>query len=96
MSALDRKLTGKDELVRNQPATPEEWLERGRGEWYLSDGGYSRFGFNDGTGRIFCTSNSLGRVKESWASAAEEIGRVETLLRAVYERHGYTFGGPIP
>ena len=98
MLNLDCALTGKPakavaDQIRNQAGnlSPEDWLESGAGEWYLSDGGYSRLGFNETTGHLFVTDNSLPRVKEAWGRCSELIADVETLLRAVYTRHGITF-----
>ena len=34
--------------------------------YYLSDGGYSRIGISDDTGKLFLTYNSTDRVKERW------------------------------
>ena len=98
MLNLDCALTGKPaqhvaNQIHNQAGntSPDEWLEKGGGEWYLSDGGYSRLGFNENTGHLFVTDNSLPGVKESWGRCSELVADVEELLRAVYARHGITF-----
>jgi hypothetical protein len=88
MFNLDTALTGhleKDVLhmVLDQPATPEAWFDRGD-VWYLSDGGYSRVGFNLGHG-LYLTSSSRDEVKQAWECCKELRDEVENMLTTVYD-----------
>jgi hypothetical protein len=88
MFNLDTALTGKSEkdvlhTIGDQPSNPEEWF--GRGDvWYLSDGGYSRVGFNLGHG-LYLTSSSRDEVKLAWEHCKELRDEVENLLLTVYD-----------
>lgn len=67
--------------------TPEAWIDRG-GEWYLSDGGYSRVVYGE-DGKLFLTSNSTDKAKARWKNEPTVQGLVtyvERLMREAYDR----------
>jgi hypothetical protein len=91
MFNLDAALTGHAHrlddvlnMVRNQPSTAAKWIDRG-GEWYLSDGGYSRICFSEVNDfRLFVTSNSTDKVKSAFSRCSELVSDVENALRRAY------------
>jgi hypothetical protein len=94
MVALDAMLTGKSEeqvaqQIHHKPDSVEKWWKRG--EWYLSDGGYSRLWLNEE--KIFVTDNSLERVKESWDLDAPEVVRVRNLVREFFKTQDWDWQG---
>ncbi len=89
--ALDVALTGKPfaRAVKTQNdhskefnEDPETWFLFGTDVYYLSDGGYSRIGFNEETSKLFITSNSLDKPKELW----DTCGVVIALRREIEMR----------
>lgn len=68
---LDCALTGKTYYEAAHTAKNQ----RGRfpldDVYYLSDGGYSRVGFNRETGKLFLTYNSRDEVREVWPRCEE-------------------------
>jgi len=61
------------------PDTPDKWFAQG-GEWYLSDGGYSRVVYSEETGRLFLTSNSRDQVKARWDEALPQRAKAEAII----------------
>jgi len=60
--------------------------------YYLSDGGYSRIGIDDLSGKLYLTSNSLDKPKEKWKTpeAQQLINNIEQdiqTLRGKYEEN---------
>lgn len=96
MQALDMFLTRKtqrdvEHTSRNSSIQrPEDFIE-GRGDncYYLSDGGYSRIGFNLETGRLFPTYNSLPIVFERWEFCKELRREVESEIHQAGIRLGW-------
>jgi len=98
MAKLDQALTGKDWRTVTQQAysykdkfsDPEYMFgfAYGGDVYYLSDGGYSRVGVSDESGKLFPTSNSLDKVKNNWnAPAAQSIIKdVEQDIAKIRER----------
>lgn len=84
LAALDYCLTGK----RPQGHQPEhdlyKWLEGGE-LFYLSDGGYSRLGYDrfSGTDKIFLTSGSTEKVRENWRQVQFLRERIEDLMKEI-------------
>lgn len=85
VQALDAALTGKDSRTvantwRNDAGrhNPANWPCAG--EYHLSDGGYSRLGWNHTTSRLFLTSNSRDEAKTRWANCRELIADVEAAV----------------
>ena len=79
---LDAALTGKGsqdvaQTWRNKPRhhEPANWFEAG--EYYLSDGGYSRVFWSIWSECLCLTSNSTDAVKARWANCKELIADVE-------------------
>jgi hypothetical protein len=76
LADLDNFLTNKTyndvcHTSHSQKFSEERFLLGSSSIYYLSDGGYSRIGFNHDTKKLFLTSNSLNRPKKNWESAKE-------------------------
>lgn len=84
LAYLDAALTRKDWRTVSDPNK----LARANVEtiasetYYLSDGGYSRIGYDVETGRIFLDSVSRQEVKDGWKFCKELIADVEKSLAA--------------
>jgi hypothetical protein len=77
--SLDTALTEKtqretEQTGRNQNASAETLYMN---TYYLSDGGYSRVGYDMSTERVFLDSLSLPKVRENWAKCTDLIREVE-------------------
>ena len=86
---LDSALTGKNWHTVNHTwnvynRSPDWFINRG--EYYLSDGGYSRIIF--GRTGLFLTSNSRDEVKAAWMRCSELINDINTLLFDYAEKNG--------
>jgi hypothetical protein len=87
MLHLDRALTGKEWTQALHTArqkrwnTALDWLSN-YDIWYLSDGGYSRIGFDWESRRLFLCSESREEVKAEWPHCSTQIAAVEAALRA--------------
>src|SRR6516164_7199915 len=87
VQALDLALTGKlpHEVARSwrnsDPShhDPASWAYASDC-YYLSDGGYSRIGYNVETGHLFLTSNSREAVRQQWRDCKELIAGVEQAI----------------
>ena len=71
---LDCKLTGK--ATKLNSLNIEEFVLN-HGEYYLSDGGYSRIIFDGDNMNLRYTSNSLQKVKDRWGDCTELIKNIE-------------------
>jgi len=70
---LDIALTGRTmKNIDDYARTAELMLDQTRGEYYLSDGGYSRVWMDLDKGRAWVTDNSTAEVKHRWKALAEE------------------------
>jgi len=93
MLRLDVALTASVDVERvantirdNGAASAEAWLEKG-GEWYLSDGGYSRVVYGEERGKLFLTSNSTDKAKARWNDLTVR-GLAIYVERLMREAHG--------
>jgi hypothetical protein len=70
---LDIALTGRTmQNIHDYARSAELMLDQTRGEFYLSDGGYSRVWMDLDDGRAWVTDNSTAEVKRRWKALAEE------------------------
>lgn len=88
MAQLDLALTGKPESrvehTASQHFSSAQAMLDDTGDrlYYLSDGGYSRVGFNTRTGRLYLSSVSLEKPKAAWDSTAALRAEIEAYFRA--------------
>ena len=58
--------------------------------YYLSDGGYSRIGYDDCPDRLYLTYNSTNKVRDRWNSGDEDIeGLKREVKKLVVALGGY-------
>lgn len=70
---LDIALTGRTmKNMHDYARSAELMIEETRGEFYLSDGGYSRVWMDLDEGRAWVTDNSTAEVKRRWKALAED------------------------
>jgi hypothetical protein len=89
LACLDAVLTGKYSAdvvhtAKFNAATPEMFAF-GDSLYYLSDGGYSRIGYNNSAKKLFLTSESLERPKASWALCECLIASIEADIASAVE-----------
>lgn len=87
---LDAALTGKPwhDVFRGayqKHFRPYDFLEGG-GLYYLSDGGYSRVGWSEVTGKLFLASESTPRTKELWPYTEQIRLAIEQDMYVFWER----------